>query len=802
MSAIGFGGAGTVWLARRSDGRFEALAAVKLLSAALVGRPAEQRFLREGNLLARLDHPNIAHLIDAGIAPGGQPFLVLEYIEGERLDAYCNQRTLDVDARVRLFIAVLEAVTHAHAHLIVHRDLKPTNILVTRAGVVKLLDFGVAALLEHQDGEPSELTREAGAGMTPEYAAPEQLVGAPVTAATDVYALGRILFLLLTNRHPSSPRDKTPAELMRNTLESDAPPMSAVVDDVGRARTLRGDLDNIVATALRRDPSQRYVTAAAFADDLRRYLDDEPVTARPHSLAYRFGKFARRHRAALTSGAAAGAALIVASAVVITQMLQARVQRDHAVEQSKIADGYSSIVTSLLSQVGPGGRPLAPHELLDRAVVEVGKRYAADPAAQAAMLVRISGRYYDLRDTNKEYALLLDAERIARAHGDPLVLLNVQCNTVETDIDAARKERALERIAEARKLLASVGPAPSTLRVSCLRAEAQLARSEGRLPEAIAHLELARTALEQDHRTWGNVYSGIISMLAGFNAWLGDLPAAHRYHLLDCELDRRYGREKSLPGLIGQVALADSHYRMGQIALGRDAAARALEGWSALPDSPSLMPSLGFRYGEMLSRTSQHDAALQLIERAVRDADAGGNRTVAGRARTHLARALLRAGRIEAANDAQRAAFELLSQTDAQTSSHMIDLLQVRANVRLAQGALDDALAEVRDALARCGTDPKYFTAQRGGLLSTRARIELARGDADGAARTAREAVKLFERSSIAPDESADVAETMLIVAQAEAASDPTAAQGTRRRAEAILERALQGAHDTRHAVH
>ncbi|MGH8177500.1 MAG: hypothetical protein ACREV5_14665, partial [Steroidobacter sp.] len=298
------------------------------------------------------------------------------------------------------------------------------------------------------------------------------------------------------------------------------------------------------------------------------------------------------------------------------------------------------------------------------------------------------------------------------------------------------------------------------------------------------------------------VYAGIISMLAGFNAWLGDLPAAHRYHLLGRELDHRYGRDNSLPGLIGQVALADSHYRMGQIAIGRDAAARALEGWSALPDSPSLMPTLGFRYGEMLSRMGEHEVALQLIERAVRDADAGGNQTVAGRARTQLARALLRARRIEAANEAQHAAFALLSQTEAPGSSNMIDLLLVRAEIRLAQGALDEALADVRDALARCGTDSKYYTAQRGGLLSAQARIELAQGDADSAARTSRQAVKLFERSSIAPESSADVAEAMLIVAQAESARDPTAAQATRRRAEAILERALQGADDhTRLAV-
>src|SRR5262245_56015817 len=170
---IGRGGMGEVWLARRSDGRYEGRAAVKLLSAALLGRPAEQRFVREGSVLARLRHPNIAQLIDAGVAVSGQPYLVLEYVEGERVDRYAAERDLDIAARVRLFLDVLAAVAHAHSHLIVHRDIKPSNIMVTRDGAVKLLDFGIAALLGPDD---SGLTREVDAGLTPEYAAPEQLL--------------------------------------------------------------------------------------------------------------------------------------------------------------------------------------------------------------------------------------------------------------------------------------------------------------------------------------------------------------------------------------------------------------------------------------------------------------------------------------------------------------------------------------------------------------------------------------------------------------------------------------------------
>ena len=207
VSAIGQGGSGSVWLAERCDGRFQGRAAVKLLNIALLPRAGEERFKREGTILARLRHPRIAHLIDAGLSPAGQPYLVLEYVDGVAVDRYCEEHALGVEARVRLFLDVLDAVAHAHANLIVHRDIKPANVLVSSDGQVKLLDFGIAKLVEGDAlGAPvqsSTITRDGGVALTPQYAAPEQLSGAPVTTATDVYALGVLLYLLLTGQHPS-----------------------------------------------------------------------------------------------------------------------------------------------------------------------------------------------------------------------------------------------------------------------------------------------------------------------------------------------------------------------------------------------------------------------------------------------------------------------------------------------------------------------------------------------------------------------------------------------------------------------
>jgi serine/threonine protein kinase/Tol biopolymer transport system component len=330
VSQIGHGGMGTVWLAERNDGRFERRVAVKVLNIALMGKGGEERFRREGRILGRLTHPHIAELIDAGVSLAGQPFLVLEYVEGDHIDRYCDQNKLDVRARVRLFLDALDAVAQAHDNLIVHRDLKPSNILVRTDGQAKLLDFGIAKLLEGE-GQIAEspLTLEGGRALTPEYAAPEQLKGEAVTAATDVYASGVLLYVLLTGRHPAGAGPLTPASLLKAILDTEprrpseivAPTQTneeTAVTNASRrattpdklARLLRGDLDTIVAKVLKKNPRERYASIKAFVDDLQRYLRNEPISARPDAMAYRAGKFVRRHRNSVTAALLVTLALI------------------------------------------------------------------------------------------------------------------------------------------------------------------------------------------------------------------------------------------------------------------------------------------------------------------------------------------------------------------------------------------------------------------------------------------------------------------------------------------------------------
>jgi serine/threonine-protein kinase len=329
ISALGHGGMGSVWLARRNDGRFERKAAVKLLNLALMGHGGEERFKREGRILGQLNHPHIAELLDAGVSSSGQPYLVLEYVDGQHADVYCDEHTRNVEARIRLFLDVLAAVAHAHTNLVVHRDIKPSNVLVTSDGQVKLLDFGIAKLLEDeaQPGAATLLTREAGSALTPQYAAPEQITGEPVTTATDVYALGVLLFVLLTGQHPAGPGPHSTAKLLKVIVETEPPRMSTIVARGGTEaeliassaskrgataerlrRRLRGDLDTIVAKALKKNPRERYASVNSMAEDLGRYLRHEPIRARPDAMAYRAAKFLRRYWLPVSA-----AALVIAS---------------------------------------------------------------------------------------------------------------------------------------------------------------------------------------------------------------------------------------------------------------------------------------------------------------------------------------------------------------------------------------------------------------------------------------------------------------------------------------------------------
>lgn len=337
---LGLGGMGMVWLAERADGMLERRVALKLPILSLRNRAMADRFTRERDILAQLTHPRIARLYDAGVADGGQPFLAMEYVEGETIAAYCDRARLGIKPRLKLFLQVLDAVQYSHTNLVVHRDLKPANILVTKDGDVRLLDFGIAKLLTEGEAQESELTRIGGRVLTPDYASPEQVTGGAITTASDVYSLGVVLFELLTGERPYKIKSQTRRNL-EEALVTGEPlrPSQAVRDGVKAqargvglkrlAKSLKGDLDTIVFKALSKEPGRRYATADAFAEDLSRYLSGQPVLAQPESTWYRARKFLRRHW--IPVSAAAGVLISLSAGLLIAN--RARRIAEHRFDQ-------------------------------------------------------------------------------------------------------------------------------------------------------------------------------------------------------------------------------------------------------------------------------------------------------------------------------------------------------------------------------------------------------------------------------------------------------------------------------------
>jgi serine/threonine protein kinase/Flp pilus assembly protein TadD len=325
MRLLGAGGMAEVWLAKRADGAFNREVALKLPSLTRVRHDLEQRFFRERDILASLEHPHIARLYDAGIDPQGLPYLSMEYVQGELLTDWCDAQRLEIRARLRLFLQVLEAVQYAHERQVIHRDLKPSNILVTKTGQVRLLDFGVATLLDHGEvADKTPLTTVYGHALTPIYSSPELIRGDPLTAKSDIYSLGVVLFELLTGDRPYRLNAGASRAILEQAIAAAEvrKPSTQIVQEAWGARgvtheqltrQLRGDVDRIVLKSLEKDPQARYASAAAMADDVQRYLDGKPISAQPPRLSYRFGKFLRRNRTVVSVGA--GAALLVLAMV-------------------------------------------------------------------------------------------------------------------------------------------------------------------------------------------------------------------------------------------------------------------------------------------------------------------------------------------------------------------------------------------------------------------------------------------------------------------------------------------------------
>ena len=734
-SLLGQGGMGTVWLAHRSDGRYDARVAVKLLNPALLGPGGIERFRREGQALGRLTHPNIARLIDAGVTQTGQPYLVIEYVEGETITKWCDSRRLDVRASVRLFLDVLAAVAHAHAKFILHRDLKPSNIMVTAEGQVKLLDFGIAKLLDDgADATPmSDLTRLGGYAFTPEYAAPEQVQGDEVSSATDVYSLGALLFVLLTGRHPTVGSGRTPLERMRAIVDTEP------VRPSEAARALRGDLDNIILKALKKSPAERYPTVEAFAEDLRRHLNHEPVSARADSFAYRTGKFVVRNRLAVGAAAIVLLTIIAGAAVSVWEAIEATRQRDRALSLVARNDAVIEFVKGMLTEVAPADQPVRVADLIERSR-SILIREDDIPEHRAAILSMLSSYYLSSGNPAQAQDMLARARELTEATTDRDLRALLLC-------ESAYAASLLGRLDDA-KLLIEQGLAASvhtTSEVQCVRNRGFIAQNTNDPQAALEYALRAQTLLRASPIPKPDIEAFV----------LADIAAAHYLAGRNGEAERFYAQALAKMTEIGRGESPSVFFLRNNWGLASNSAGdtrRALEQYDealriavqrSVGGEPP--PYLLVNRASALSSLARYPEALEAYRIAIESA------TRAGHTNVRVGALAYRAGTFLLMGDTQRAERELADIAPLVGNSVPADsvpamlIMQVQARIDAAHGRFAEAIAGLTK-IVEFYDGRSMAVAPLVRALNFRADAHLGKGETDAAIADARRALEISRR--------------------------------------------------------
>jgi len=728
---LGRGGMGEVWEAERADGQFEQTVALKLLKRGMDSEAVLSRFLRERQILARLEHPNIARLLDGGIAPDGRPFLVLERVRGEPITGWCRTRQASLATRLNLIIAVAEAVDLAHRNLVVHRDLKPSNLLVDDSGTVKLLDFGIAKILA-AESDPGDSTRLEERALTPAYAAPEQILGLPVTTAADVYALGVVLYELLTGRLPHERSTTSGAGLAQAVERETLTRPSRVVAEAGDSRAakrLAGDLDTIAAKALAREPERRYSSIAAFADDLRRYLDGRPVLARPDRRLYRARKFVARHRLAVAAAALVAAALVAGLAIALWQARRAEREAATALAQAERAERVRGFLVSVFDAADPArtlGEKIAPRILVDEGVQRVDAELAGDPALRAEMQDIFAGLYRKLGDlapakalaetAHAERSRLFGAESAEAAKSEWTLGWTL---SMQGEFEPARERlehaiAVLDRVEGAQSLAAADAREP--LMELLFGAEG----AEATLPVVERRLATYREVLGERHEKTARALSdhGVVLNEVGR---VGEAEVAYRASaaVLDALLaendPRRAYPHANLSGLLRETGRPEEAEREARVAL----ATRRKSLGDRHPETAQTM--------SLLSRALQDLGRLDEAELLAREALSvaeGRDRFGAMQARVLVAIILLERGRAEEAF----AIFDkgLAEHLELLPAGHplvfMLRLHRIRALEAL--GRLPEARAELRTILAELETKGPEHSSPLAAARDLAARLE------------------------------------------------------------------------------
>ena len=792
---LGRGGMGEVYEATRADGNFEQRVAIKLLQREAAAQM--ERFQAERQILARLEHPGIARLYDGGVTEDGRPFMAMEFVEGRSITEYSQITHASLEQRLALFIQVCDAVAYAHRNLIVHRDLKPSNILVTANGAVKLLDFGIAKLL---DAQRARVTQAAHTPLTPICAAPEQLTGGAVTTATDVYALGLLLFELLSGAHAWMGSDTPVLQAMRTVLQRPAPSLSRTAETQTNApvaaRLLRGDLDAIVAKALRKEPGDRYATVEAMKLDVERSGRGEPVEAREGARLYVISRTLRRYRWAAAAVSAVIVSLAVGLGVAAWQAEKAAQERDVARRDAAREEAVRYNLTGLFRAAisDQGSKAPTAKGMIDLSAQRVLKEYRDQPQLAGQVVLTLADLYGALEDVNGSASLLEGFLAEADSRADPFAIADARQKLATLELLRGHADRADVLLGQAETFWRASPNQYAEERLEGLASRARLQRTHGDIDGAIATTRDAiaqRIALSgHDNRETAGLFNSLAITLATVNR----LPEALKAYYETTAIYRALGLGDGLDAQIivantGTVEMRAGHLREAEALLKSSVEReRALAG-----DSAAVAAAMSY-YGRILSITNRNEPAVSILRSAAETAAryAGPDSPLALQARIFLGEALLAGG-------AQREAASTLQEGYQASLTHYgaAHPLTLRAEIAVAQLAASEGnyplaerqLAEAASGLRKLGAQSAATLAM---ALEDLGSVESAQGRNADAETALKEAVSIREKT---PDDIWELAQAQERLGEALARSGRPEAPALLRKASIDLEAQLGADH-------
>lgn len=688
IEALGRGGMGVVYHVERSDGAYQKKAALKILPLGLDSDQARTRFMQERQILARLDHNNIAHLIDGGVSEEGVPYFVMDVVQGEAIDDYCQNRFVSLEDKLRLVLQIGRAVQYAHRNLVIHRDLKPSNVLVQEDGQIRLLDFGIAKILETDAGSDF-LTRSAFRPVTPAFASPEMLRGEDVDVTTDVYSLGVLTYLILGQKLPLDYEGLTGAEIIQQ-VASQRPPLLEIDPD----------LDAIIGKCLAKTPSNRYLSMESFCGDLENFLGRRPVVARSQTSWYRFTRFVSRNRGSLSVAALVLLAITLTTALALVQSFEAKRQRDLAQREQQRVQATNEFFGLLLEEIG--SKPFTTVELLDRGTSLLEQQFGVDEAFMAPVLYEVSRRYSSIGEKSKQIELLKQTETLSSKHGDLSMHATALCRlsrayvTIDPELAADYESRANAAYNALRH--PSIGASHA-----CLRMRAKSAQRDQRHDDSLNILLTLQEILD-DHPSAATHLRGTLLNEIGYVYFLtGEMDQAVAHLQQTLTLLESTGRG----GSYGYLQVA------ANLAVLLGSAGRLQDSLAIHEDIVTKIRNSGYQqrgasrffeaYGISLARVKDMERAEEIFEEGVKAAELTGDEANLTANRLGLVKVLLSQQRYDEALDTLEVVNRFLDRNESASPVLRGSSIVLHAKVLRNMGRLQDAREVVDGFLDQLG---------------------------------------------------------------------------------------------------